>query len=76
VSVRVWEGERGRHRGGIESVCTRVWEGEREKDKEGRKRVSVLECGREREEDIEGARKCLCESVGGRDMKTKRGGRE
>jgi hypothetical protein len=36
VCVRVWEGERGRHRGGIESLCVRVCEGEREEDKEGR----------------------------------------
>jgi hypothetical protein len=33
--VKVWEGERGRHRGGIESVCVRVGR-EREEDKEGR----------------------------------------
>jgi hypothetical protein len=34
----VWEGERGRHRGGIESVCARERGrgGEREVDKEGR----------------------------------------
>jgi hypothetical protein len=24
----VWEGERGRNRGGIENGCERVWEGE------------------------------------------------
>jgi hypothetical protein len=24
--VKVWKGERGRHRGAIESVCVRVWE--------------------------------------------------
>jgi hypothetical protein len=23
--VKVWEGERGIHRGGIENVCVRVW---------------------------------------------------
>jgi hypothetical protein len=29
VCGRVWEGERGIHRGGIEIVCERVREGER-----------------------------------------------
>jgi hypothetical protein len=35
VCVRVWEGDKGRHRGGIESVCEECGR-EREEDKEGR----------------------------------------
>jgi hypothetical protein len=46
VCVRVWEGERGRHRGGIESVCERVWEGEISRNI--REIESVCECERGR----------------------------
>jgi hypothetical protein len=57
VCARVWEGERGRQRGEVESECVRVWEGER---------------GRHRGGNINH----VCKSVGGRESKTKRGGRE
>jgi hypothetical protein len=44
VCARVWEGERRRQRGEVESECVRVWEGER-----GRNIVGVESlCGRER----------------------------
>jgi hypothetical protein len=45
--VRVWEGERGRHRGGIERVCVRVWEGERGRHRREVERVCESVRGRE-----------------------------
>jgi len=41
----VWEGERGRKRGEVESECVRVWEGEMGRHIEGVESV----CGRGRE---------------------------
>jgi hypothetical protein len=49
----VWEGERGRKIGEVESECVRVW-GEREEYIEGGYKVCVQECGREREVYKEG----------------------
>jgi hypothetical protein len=37
----VWEGERGRQRGEVESECFRVWEGERGRHRGGIKSVCV-----------------------------------
>jgi hypothetical protein len=49
----VWEGERGRHRGGLERVCVRVWEGEIERHRREVERVCESERGRERKTGVE-----------------------
>jgi hypothetical protein len=67
--VRVWEGDTGRHRGGIESVCARVWEGERGRQREEVESECVSVWEGERGRHIGGVRKCVWEGERARHTK-------